>query len=81
MLDDFDLDRGDLIPHRVADFRPAAPVERRIGQMKEQIERQGAATVAAEQPVEQFGVFRSDSGQGRDRREERVQESGAHGLL
>jgi hypothetical protein len=75
---DLDLDGCDLIARGVADFGAGAPVERGVGQVKQHIERQRAAS---EQPVEELDVLRSKPWQRRDRRKERIEQRGAHQSL
>ncbi len=77
MLHDFRLERDDRAGNGVADFRPRAPVERRIGQVEQHVEN-ARALRSIEQAVEQFGVLGSDPGKRGSRGEQRIEERRAH---
>ena len=72
------LDRDHAIEWRRADFRPAAPVDRRRGQMKNEIDHAGAIALASQEPVEELARFRPYARQGRGRSEKRVEKRRAH---
>ena len=77
MLGDAHFERGDRVAPGVADFRPRAAVERRIGQMEQDVDHPRALR-PVEQPVEQPGDLGSDAGKRRGGREQRIEQSGAH---
>ena len=71
------LQRDDGSLRGVADFRPRPAVDHAGRQMQQQI-HQPRRLIAAEQIAEQFVLLRPDAGKGRDRREQRIEQSRAH---
>ena len=78
MLDDAHFQSRDRAALRVADFRPRAAVERRVGQMEENVDDPRAA-MPIKQAVEQLGVFWADAGQCAGGREKGIEQGGSHG--
>ena len=77
MLRDFCLDSHDRSWNRVADFRPRAPVDGRMGQMEQHVDDPRALRLV-EQAVEKFCILGSDPRQRLGRGEQRIEEGRAH---
>ena len=77
MIDHPDLQRHDLVARRLRDRGPVAPVDAGMGNVKQHIQNPRPRR-PLEQPVEELSGLGPYAGQGRDGREEGVEEIGAH---
>ncbi len=78
MLDDDRLERHHGAYGRIGDLRPVSPVDRRMGQVEEDVDDAGLAAVLAEQAVEQLSGLRPDAGKARRRGEQGIEEGRPH---
>ena len=77
MIDHPHLQRDDLVARRLGDRGPVAPVDAGMGNVKQHIQNPRPRR-PLEQPVEELASLGPNAGQGRDGREEGVEEIGAH---